>query len=213
MAITLVQWRDNVSSSPASLAYSSNNTAGNMLIVWLSSSRTVSDTAGNTWSGLLTGGGGNNGNWYCAPNCKAGPNTINLSGAANLAIFEFTELDSFDVGGTGFSTTPRSTWSGNSITTTHATELIIGHFIQNSGGVSNPAINSPFTGLSPSEGGAFAQTYLWYYETVSSIQTGLQASGTSFSTPGATYTWSLFSFYKGASAPTLRLLGATGCGT
>lgn len=88
---------------PVSLAYGSNNTAGNLLVllVWNSSNGTATlptDSQGNTW--VFGGSAGLSGvGMYYAANCKVGANTVtppalwttlNSSGAGGYAIHEFS---------------------------------------------------------------------------------------------------------------------------
>ena len=85
MSIAFVQQNDHYfanSSNAASeqLAYSSNNTAGNMLVCvtsWLNNAQapaSVTDSQGNTWTALTLVQVNANANvqFFYAPNCKGG---------------------------------------------------------------------------------------------------------------------------------------------
>src|ERR1035437_3818502 len=86
----------------AALAYISNNTAGNTLVVFVTNfdgrtAVTISDSQGNVWLPIYSqadGGGFWQQAWY-APNAKAGANTVTLTMASSsVAIFilEYTPL-------------------------------------------------------------------------------------------------------------------------
>ena len=143
MAISFVQGnKGGIQSGPsAGVAYSSNNAAGNLLVLVCRGSGgapaavSVSDSQGNSWS-VTTNNlwvGGNKIVMAYAPNCKAGANTVTVSitGASFLqtkiaeysGVLKVSPLDkSNDTNGS--STTPTSP----SVTTTKNGELIIGGF-------------------------------------------------------------------------------------
>src|SRR5919201_4648548 len=93
MAIALVQQRHSYPGS--SLAFSSANTAGNLLVCWAewndtTSNPTISDKQSNTWTavGVLRSTAGTAVSiqiWYAA-NCKAGSNTVTTTFASDIGI-------------------------------------------------------------------------------------------------------------------------------
>lgn len=142
MAIARVQKADSgaiASSTSKMVAYGSNNTAGNMLVVFISNAgtsvpgATITDTLGNTWTLLqsdLTLNGFVQALWV-AYNCKVGANTVTVSwstGAVNnwMAIAEYSGLTAssaaLDQSG---KTTGSGNWSSSSLTTTGSNELLL----------------------------------------------------------------------------------------
>ena len=194
--------------APSSISYASNNTAGNLLLFHIQNStgRTVSDSQGNIWLGpIIDAGGTHDCVLYYVAGCKAGANTVSLAGGGeNMAIFEFSGYNTFDVGGFGGNyNTSQSTWTSNAITTTKAVELIFG-FIQQSVDTTGLTVDSPYTKISPA--GSPPVDYEWYYEEATSIQTGLTGTGSCHS--GAQdHGWMLGSFYLVSTAPLLMMMG------
>ena len=88
-----------------SIAYSSNNTAGNTLTVMVrffgpTGSPTISDTQGNTWTlrQNVTNGSSHDVYWDCI-NCKGGANTVTVNyGTPNVqaVIAEYSNIGGFD---------------------------------------------------------------------------------------------------------------------
>lgn len=131
------------------LAYLANNTAGNLLIAAVSAipaMTTISDTAGNTWSGVT----GQTGDPTCelryAPNCAGGANTVTVnfgSGAQpSLSIGEYSGIAAsspLDKQATavGFGTSA----STSGVTTTQAEELLI--CVTSRNNINSPATLSP----------------------------------------------------------------------
>lgn len=126
-------------------AYTSNNTAGNLLLVAVSGGgagfpvSSVTDTRGNTWSqaGTVTDTGNDQACalWY-APNCAAGANTVTVNFAASCAFHrvKIAEYDSIattsplDGSSTNFGSAGTATdaiSSGNFTPTTNG-DLIVG---------------------------------------------------------------------------------------
>lgn len=183
----------------SALAYGSANTAGNFLVMALAATATgVTDTLGNTWVSTGTG------LWYVA-SCLAGSNTVSptVGGSNAVTIAEFSGISTRDVGGSGSDTSGSgsSSWTSNTITTTHAIEVIIGSI---SNGFDSLAVNSPYTILGTNEG-----YFIMFYNIVSSIQTSINATGTQLGNSGNTWGYQLDSFYmpSGTNAPNAILGG------
>lgn len=147
MSISLVQAVGNGSTS---LAYSSTNTAGNLLIAVARGSTSVSfsDSQSNNWqqaSGINNVGKGVV-IWYAA-NCKSGANTVTLTGASaeGFAIAEFSGLAIINVvDQINSSTGVINPYAAGAVTITDADELLIG-------AVSNETAN----GLTDTPSGGF----------------------------------------------------------
>jgi hypothetical protein len=152
MAITLVQSNSANASSPSSLAYSSNNTAGNLLIFTgfnPGSGGTYgvpTDSQGNTWNVAVHDAG--SGIFY-AMNCRGGANTVTAgfwtSGAtAGYAIYEFSGValtSALDQ----VAAIVYATWN-SSITPTAANELLFAmSYNQNSSGLTSITVGSGWT--------------------------------------------------------------------
>jgi hypothetical protein len=157
MAISFVQAASNTAGSTNTLskAFTSNNTAGNCLIVignanYSNVTYTISDTLGNTYAGApgspeLYSGSQSSYIWYAA-NCTAGANTVTIvpsSGGVNigLVILEYSGLaltspvDAYaNNSGNGTSMT-----TGNTGTTTQAVELAILSLNSQNGNIVNPS--------------------------------------------------------------------------
>jgi len=139
MAIAFVQAANSVAGSAASLAlaFGSNNTAGNMLLLTTRSSTgnpviSVTDSNGNDWQKISTFSNSTSSvALFYAPNCKAGANTVTLfrvasTGNISMVIMEYSGVNTLDQSATAGPTTSNSFSSGN-ITTTQANELLIGY--------------------------------------------------------------------------------------
>jgi hypothetical protein len=141
-AITLVQstslYNSGINLSEAK-AFTSNNTAGNLIIVAIqgsaiSSNPTVSDSRGNTYTkiGSVNGGGGPAYSYlYYAKNIAAGANTVtvtlNNGGDLGFHISEWSGLDTTSpvtASSTGVATSSATLWSASSLTTTAANSLL-----------------------------------------------------------------------------------------
>lgn len=152
MAITFVQAAsqndNNTSGTTSSKAFSSNNTAGNILvltIVWTPRANTISsitDTLGNTWTPALATQTNNNSPElsniaiYYVQNAKAGSNTVTItwSSTGNFACWTISEFSSgiagtWTVDKTQFSlaaSASTSPSSGATATLSQTTELVVG---------------------------------------------------------------------------------------
>lgn len=136
MAIAFVQ---SARADAGSVAYGSNNTAGNLLVCCIGTAgdvTNVTDTAGNTWVKATDGGGSLlwGDIWY-VENCLSGANTVTLSGGYSshqeIAVLEYSGIATTSaldqaqcsaIGNVGLGQQPDS---GN-VTTTQADELLIG---------------------------------------------------------------------------------------
>jgi hypothetical protein len=130
MAITQIQGKGAASTS---LAFTSGNTAGNLLVVIgeANSALSVSDSQGNTWGTAVKIEDPSSTFlyiWY-AKNCKAGANTVTVSGATNLVIAEYAGADvssPVDVSSTNIVASSSTTQTSGSAATTAAGDLVIG---------------------------------------------------------------------------------------
>lgn len=134
----LVQSRVSAASAatPITLAYTSNNAAGNLLVVVSSTSTTVSgvtDTRSNAWArcGTEATTGSVFGNIWIAHNSIAGANTVSVAFPAGsfgtMAIAEYSGMLTAlacdkTISATGFSTSPSS---GATAATTQADEVAV----------------------------------------------------------------------------------------
>jgi glucose/arabinose dehydrogenase len=124
-----------------SLAFSNANTAGNLIVVYLSwnttSTVTLSDTKGNTYAAAAPVTRWNNNTWssqvFYAKNIAAGANTVRATFAtsitawADMYIHEYSGLDKaapLDVSAAAVGTT--SAMSSGTATSTNASDLIFG---------------------------------------------------------------------------------------
>jgi hypothetical protein len=102
MAFTIVQASTSFAQASASTvgkAFASNNTAGNLLVAFVNAkpttSVTISDSAGNTWSSALAGhdvGGEGSALFYCL-SAKGGANTVTIANGGtfvSLALIEYS---------------------------------------------------------------------------------------------------------------------------
>jgi len=157
MAISLVQTNSGTGSSQA---YSSSNTAGNLLVVFGESFQplTVSDSKGNTWAVAAQIEDPDSAYFYIwyAKNCAAGANTVTMGGDGQfsmltLVVMEFSGADTtapFDVQSTQVvGSSPTSTLSSGAAMTTANGELILG-------------ANDNGTGITPSPGSGFTSAAL-----------------------------------------------------
>lgn len=147
-SIVFIQQRSSIIwtyTSPNSLAYSSNVTAGNLLVVIIAqniaSAPTVSDSQGNTYTQAGTYGTAGNlrmSVWY-AKALSTGANTVSYTyGAGNyqaLAILEYsganasTPLDAASPGNTSYHSS-LTAWTTDTIAGTHAARVAIAAFSQ-----------------------------------------------------------------------------------
>lgn len=142
MAFTLVQAPTTIAntlSSPATLAFGSNNIAGNLLVALVffkspPTTNSVTDTIGNTWlqagSYIVdTNSPTDRIGIFYVPSCKGGANTVqlNFTGGVRgiLAIAEFTPGAVLDVVSAGATTTNSSTCSAGAITPAGSGELLV----------------------------------------------------------------------------------------
>jgi hypothetical protein len=101
-------------STSFSLAYSSNNTLGNLLIAGLfgTTSPGVTDTAGNTWNQIgttLNPGGIRTTSLFYAWNCKAGANTVQVTSGST----DFLDLHLLEYSGVMNTADPFDTTNNN----------------------------------------------------------------------------------------------------
>jgi hypothetical protein len=127
---------DGGSGTSLPLAYGSNNTASNILFAACrfglgASNFGCTDSRGNTYAKIIEYNQATLGSlvvWLCV-SCAAGANTVTVTNTTSvsrrLAIAEYTGPGTFDKSAVaeGTSTTPNS---GNTATTTQATELLFG---------------------------------------------------------------------------------------
>jgi|SRR5665213_313440 len=147
MSITFVQvnanWNGGSGTAPVTAAFTSANTAGNLLfvtVIWYSSTTTatatITDSQGNVYTPVAAriaffGTSGYLQSFYCA-NCKAGANTVTLTLSASnnwlsLSVGEYSGVNTIDLVGPIVSGNSTSISSGASATTAHANELLIAY--------------------------------------------------------------------------------------
>jgi hypothetical protein len=185
------------------LAFGSNNTVGNFLICFINHADhltpTFSDTAGNSWTTLTDF---TTTDVYVsvavgiAKNCKAGANTVQVafggSSFATMSIAEFSGLNSFDVNaGVNGPNTASASWVSNNLTTNFATEAIFGWAVSRQPSLT---VSSPFNNVI----GVNRSFFIAFYQLVSSLQTGISASGTQYSATPENQCSDIFSFYLAA---------------
>jgi len=143
--ISFVQSR---SAASGSLAFSSDNVTGNMIVVVVidqtatGSTFTCSDSQGNTYASLAqinnaSGGTPACGQVFYAFNIAAGPNTVTATssgGVSKLAIHEFSSVSAFDVSNSA--TGSGNTHNSGSVTTNFPDELLFGFEFANTGQLS-----------------------------------------------------------------------------
>lgn len=207
----------------STLAYTSNNTAGNMLAVYvfghpaLNATTGVSDSAGNVWAkvvGRADVGGDTAELWY-ALNCAAGANTVTftwtgLVSFSTCSIAEFSGVATASAldkntsnDQTNAATTTDAVTTGSVITTTNG-QLILGGCGRYSGsgvattvGTGYALIQDPF-GDSPFE---------------EKTQTSAGSVAATFTSDNATNDFvTVMGTFKAISAATVRLLSSTGAG-
>jgi hypothetical protein len=161
MPPAFVQGKGNTTNtaSPAPLAFTSNNTAGNLLVVVGRNngnvSPTIADTQGNTWVLLIQDNWRANNSFfvYYALNCKAGANTITLTAASTLISFSIAEFSGVQavsaLDQSTFTDTGLGTWTAidsGGITPTKAGDLIVG--VQGNGtSATTVSLGSGYTNL------------------------------------------------------------------
>ena len=195
MAIAVVQSaRMTTFSTAPSLAFGSNNTAGNVLVCLFyfngAATPTVTDTRGNTWNlvgtKIITNGGAGFVFAYVCLSCAAGANTVSVNtGGSNGAIGLILEASGFTSPATeNYSTNNLGTSTGNSnsITPNAANSLIL--TIAQGNGASGSTLSAPFS--NPGSGaGSFCQAgwiILTSAAATHSSWTGLGTSGGGSST-------------------------------
>jgi hypothetical protein len=143
------------STNTLSVAYPSNNTAGDLLVAFAdgqgaSFTAAPTDTAGNTWTKLYQFQDGSHfGNWYYVCNAKAGANTVTQTNSGSstygLHIYEFKgNLTSscYDVG--NYSGTFGSPSQSTPSATTNQPDLVLFDFYYYSNTSSTFTVNSPY---------------------------------------------------------------------
>lgn len=181
MSYAFVQGRNNTTNtaSPATLAYNSNNTAGNLLIITGrgnsgTTAVSISDSQGNTWANFqLNQSSGYRFFMGYALNCKAGANTLTVAGGGGLltyAIAEYSGVLAFDTQTSAIAGGANPS-SGN-ITTAVANELLIGVIgltsatttagtgftLRQGGAMSTSCIEDKFTNSAGSNAATFTTT-------------------------------------------------------
>ncbi len=156
---TYVQGRANEAARATTtnaVAFSSANTAGNLLVVYAiwdnTSAATISDTRGNSYASVAPASRWKGSAWssqvFYAKNVAGGANTVTLSLAAAVTswsiayVHEYSGIDKvspIDVSVVGTGTS--SAMSSGSATTTNATDLVFG------AGASDKTINAGGTGF------------------------------------------------------------------
>lgn len=164
MAFTFVQKAQNTlnTASPATLAYGSNNTLGNLLVCvgrgnLFAAGTTVTDSQGNTWVKPVDNNYATVNNFFMAYalNCKAGANTVTVTqtgGLLTYTIAEYSGVLSFDTS-TSLASNTTTPSSGN-ITTAVANELLLGGIFDIGSGV------TAGTGYTERTTGAATRAYL-----------------------------------------------------
>jgi len=197
--ITFVQSKS--STNVSSLAFNSNNSEGNLIIVALSNLNQtpviVTDSKLNTYTqltALLPSTAQTQIAYASAIN--SGANTVNLSAACTVAIHEFSGfLDTLDLNksATG-SGNAQSSGSGTSVV---ANELLFGFTAGIASSVSTIAGGAGFTTAESGAGLVVNPAFLTQYQIVSSISS-YTASSTTTTGKGGLYSWGcqLISFYR-----------------
>jgi len=145
MAIAFVQSKSTVGVGNVPVTFTSDNTAGNFIIVAVaantgSGSFTMSDTQANSYFTVVPFASSStyNGQIYFAKNVKAGPNTVTFfPGAAVsslIAVHEFSGLDTVDQVATAAGAGAAQDSTG--ATTTKNNELLFGFTMGTDSGVS-----------------------------------------------------------------------------
>lgn len=147
-----------------SLAFPSNNTAGNLLVAFSSwsdpgTNPTISDTQGNSWTAqtaqlvpALNGGADTCQRVYFAPNCAAGANTVNLSTNVNdqsLEIYEVSGIATVSPLEAAVATTAPNTLTttptSDTITTSVPCFIMVGYADETSPGPGSFAASTGYT--------------------------------------------------------------------
>jgi len=219
VAITFVQSGSLTGSNGLSLAFSSNNAAGNCLIVAVmantNASFVVSDTQGNVYqqlAALAVPLSSIQMQIFYVTSSRAGANTVSFNPGTTtvsaLAIHEFSAASSFDVSASAAS-------SGFSVdsgpaTTTAASELIFGYIAGQGTSLTSLTEGAGFT---RGEGSVFATNtvvFLTEYQIVNSTGS-YDATGTMSVGKGRSLTWSAevatFGGIPGSSGGSLFLMG------
>jgi hypothetical protein len=222
MAIAFVQGTNGgVQSGPsAGVAYTSNNTTGNLLVLVCRSTGasstagiTITDSQGNTWSVPIktTWTGTNTLIMAYAPNCKSGANTVTVSHTGTsflqtkLAEYSGVATSSpLDKSGdaTNTSTTPTS----SSVTTTQNGELIVGGFANANANNLTITAGSGYTKRTATDDGNGAIE--------DQVQTSAGAISANF-TSNQNVSWDagIMTFFAAAVSTNKNLLMMMGCGT
>jgi hypothetical protein len=203
MAISVIQTSAKNYGGSLSLAFTSNNTGGNAIIVGANvgycTSPTISDSQGNSYTLIQTTGTANtnvySALWLCS-SCAAGSNTVTLggtglaAGSCAIGIMEVSGVNTKDQTGGTTGSGAISTWTSNAITTTVANELLVSTVANGYGSLGG--------GLS---GSVASENYFYMtYSIVSSIQTGYSASGSQANNGSNNWSVLLSSFYQAATA-------------
>ncbi len=195
MAIAFVQSKSTTGNGNTPVSFTSNNTAGNFIIVAVaavasSAGFTMSDSQSNSYFTVtpFVSGGSSNGQIYFASNIKVGPNTVTFfPGAAAptvIAVHEFSGLTTIDqlASAIGNGNAQDSTGA----TTTKANELLFGFTM---GDVSSINSISSGVGFTPAESSVTASPgFITQWQIVSATGT---YNSTSTTAPGksGTFAW------------------------
>jgi len=192
MAITQVQFKDSPGATAATLAFPSNNTAGNLLV--LAARKSINsqptDTAGNTW--LLAKTQPTMDIWY-VPNCLGGANTVQAQNSNEFIIAEFSGMPiSGGLTQTNGASGSGTVYAAGSVLTTSSNALIIGGVCNESADGIFDTPSGGFTEIGSGNGNAFMAKMI-----VSSI--GTYSYGGTLST---TVSWNAaVAVFIGASQP------------
>lgn len=214
MAVAFIQSNSAASNS---VAFSSNNTAGNFLVCCIGTSgdvTNVTDTRGNAWSkavdqnqsGILLFSD----IWY-VPNCANGANTVTLSGG--FGGFEIIGVAEYS--GVATSTPIDQTNSANNsinnpdsgpVTTTQASELLVG-VIAHAGNNSAITFDSPWTQREDKQAGGIRR--MAFADRIVSSTGTYNATGT-FATSPADWQALIATFKAETSAVVVKRLSLLG---
>ncbi len=195
MAIAFVQSKSAVGVGNVPVTFTSNNTAGNFIIMagaanTGSGSFTLNDSQANSYFTVVPfpSSSSYNGQIFFASGIKAGPNTVTFSPGAAVpslvAVHEFSGLDTIDqlAAATGNGNSQDSTGA----TPVHANELLFGFTIGNDTSVTSITKGSGFTLAESSL--AIGTVFLTQWQIVSALGT-YNSTTTTTTGKGGGYSW------------------------
>lgn len=213
MAISFVQSKSAVGVGNVPVTFTSNNTAGNFIIVAVAAvtpagTFTISDSQVNSYFTVIpfASSGTYNGQIYFAT-CKAGANTVTFfPGAAVtslIAVHEFSGIDIIDqlAAATGAGNAQDSTGA----TTTRASELLFGFTMGNDTGILSITNGAGFTLAESSL--AVGTVFLTQWQIVSALGTYNSTTTTTVGKGGG-YSWGaeIETFYNSVVATTTSFI-------